>query len=395
MNETIELLNDLVGLSRKDLDYKAKELGVEYKKVKRIPLINDIINDECIVYKGNRKCCCLGCIKRPIYNLPGETKPLCCSNHKKYKMVDVINKRCIHNDCIKHSIYNLPGETKPLYCSNHKKDKMVNVISKRCIYKDCDKQPNYNLPSETKALYCSTHKKDKMVNVKHKRCLHEDCDKQPIYNLPGETKGLYCSNHKKHKMVDVINKRCIQCQLNYQYKKIKTDLCYTCYIHKYPDSKIAKKDKVKKQEYFFNILKKDYKDFEWDSFDKTIEGTCNNRRPDCFKDCGTHILIGEFDENQHKNYNPQCEKNRLNELYTGFADRPMVIIRLNPDKYVANGNKYESCFSLTEKIGKLKCDKKMLKKRVKDFMDNVYKYSIVDNIDITKPVTTIPLFFDE
>ena len=37
--------------------------------------------------------------------------------------------------------------------------------------------------------------------------------------------------------------------------------------------------------------------------DKIVNRECNLYRPDLPYDCGTHILIVECDENQHKNYN--------------------------------------------------------------------------------------------
>ena len=49
-----------------------------------------------------------------------------------------------------------------------------------------------------------------------------------------------------------------------------------------------------------------------------------------------HSVIIEIDEHQHKNgnsYTPECDKRRLNNLFTYLADRPIVFIRFNPDSY--------------------------------------------------------------
>ena len=44
-----------------------------------------------------------------------------------------------------------------------------------------------------------------------------------------------------------------------------------------------------------------YPDFIWESEDKIILNICGIlKRPDYFLDYGTHILILEVDENQHK-----------------------------------------------------------------------------------------------
>jgi hypothetical protein len=42
-------------------------------------------------------------------------------------MVDVKNKKCIYPKCIKLPSYNLPTETTPIYCCEHKKEYMVSV----------------------------------------------------------------------------------------------------------------------------------------------------------------------------------------------------------------------------------------------------------------------------
>jgi len=101
-----------------------------------------------------------------------------------------------------------------------------------------------------------------------------------------------------------------------------------------------------------------------------------------------------IDENQHKYYNQQCEKNRINELYTGLADRPIRFIRFNPDSYIdKKGNKIKSCFYLTEKMGKLKIDKKLIKERLKLVQETVEYYSKVENVDLNIPIYQKYLFY--
>jgi hypothetical protein len=136
----------------------------------------------------------------------------------------------------------------------------------------------------------------------------------------------------------------------------------------------------------------------WDSCDKTISNTCNKRRPDLIKDFKTHILIVEIDENQHKNYNKQCEINRINELFIGFANRKIIFIRFNPDSYInKNGKEIKSCFSLTPKIGKLNLDKKKLETRIKSLHKQVLFYSKFTNIEnrYNPEPKQVYLYFDE
>jgi len=66
--------------------------------------------------------------------------------------------------------------------------------------------------------------------------------------------------------------------------------------------------------------------------DKKIEGGCSRRRPDLFIDLGSHCIIIEVDENQHRQY--ECEEKRMIDLYEDTGFRKMVFLRFNPDSYV-------------------------------------------------------------
>ena len=175
--------------------------------------------------------------------------------------------------------------------------------------------------------------------------------------------------------------------------------CTNCYIFKNPKSEVAIKNRVLKQDLINDIYKEMYPKFKWDSFDTVIQDTCNNRRPDYFKECYTHVLILEIDENQHKYYNKQCEKNRINELFTGFADRKIIFIRFNPDGYKnKQGDKIKSCFSLTPKIGKLKIDKKKITERltiVHEQVKHFMKYKNVEQYLKKDLIKNKELFFDK
>jgi hypothetical protein len=82
--------------------------------------------------------------------------------------------------------------------------------------------------------------------------------------------------------------------------------------------------------------------------DQIIVGGCSKRRPDMLLDCLTHSIIIEIDENQHEDY--KCENKRMMEIFLDLGNRPLVVIRFNPDKYVDDaGNKHESLFTLNDK----------------------------------------------
>ena len=90
--------------------------------------------------------------------------------------------------------------------------------------------------------------------------------------------------------------------------------------------------------------------------DKIIQDGCSKKRPDIQIDLGYQIIIIEIDENQHKTYDCSCENKRLMEISQDYKHRPIIFIRFNPDDYIHNGVKIESCWKIL-KSGILKIDK--------------------------------------
>jgi hypothetical protein len=98
-------------------------------------------------------------------------------------------------------------------------------------------------------------------------------------------------------------------------------------------------------------------------------------------DLFTHTIIVECDENGHKAYDTTCEIAKMNETFTDLADRPMVLIRFNPDKY-----NDKSCFDKDCKLIKTEWNRriKVLKKEINTFIKDIPE-------DL---ITNIYLFFD-
>jgi hypothetical protein len=119
--------------------------------------------------------------------------------------------------------------------------------------------------------------------------------------------------------------------------------CARCFVFQFPDESVSKFYRRKEKHVSDHIQEKfSHIDIK---FNKQVEDGCSKRRPDILIEMGSHILIVEVDENQHRNYNTSCEVTRLNELYTDLGDRPIVFIRFNPDKYYnENGRYVKSCF---------------------------------------------------
>ena len=123
-------------------------------------------------------------------------------------------------------------------------------------------------------------------------------------------------------------------------------------------------------------------------FDKTIDGGCSRKRPDTFIDVLTHSVVIECDENQHRNYT--CENKRVMEIFQDLGNRPLVVLRFNPDSYTNRDNcGVPGCFKTT-KSGIFSPSEewtrraKILKLMITHFMKKIPK----------KEMTICKLFFD-
>jgi hypothetical protein len=268
---------------------------------------------------------------------------------------------------------------------------MINIVSKKCIFKDCNKIPIYNLKDKKIAEYCYEHKTENMIDIKHKKCYEDNCNKRPNYNYENQKNSLYCREHCKKDMIDIMHKKCIECNdtriSNIKYK----GYCLRCFMFKYPNEKVSKNYRIKEQ-HMINFIKTEFKD-EIMIFDKQTGG-CSLRRPDCYIDKFTHVVIVECDENQHKDKEyTSCENKRTMELFQDFGNRPIVFIRFNPDSYILNNTKIKSCFT-THKIYGIPIlnHKSNWSERVELLKDTMIKW--LDNIP-TKEIIYEYLYFNK
>jgi len=300
------------------------------------------------------------CKSQASFNYKG-LKPKYCFTHKKENMIDVKNKKCI--TCNKHQPRFNKSGLKPLYCVNCKNDDMVDVGNKMCF--DCNKNhPSFNNMG-LKPKYCFNCKEEDMVDVRSKMCIL--CNEtRPSFNKAG-LKPLYCFNCKEDDMIDVRNKMCILCNKTQAYYDNKK-YCSPCNATVNHESVQGKKYRFK-QNTIVDILKQHFK---FDIIDKRIDNGCSNRQPDLIIDYYTHVINIEIDEDQHKHksYTPECEEKRYNELFTAFADRPLICIRFNPDKYILKKNNIiwniEGIFNKNKKI-----DEKELEERIKILIEEI------------------------
>ena len=308
-------------------------------------------------------------------------------NTKKENMIDVKSKRCLEEKCNKIPIFNLPNNKKGIYCSDHKIDGMIDVISKRCLEENCNIQASFNFKNETISIYCNKHKEEGMINIRGKKCLEENCDKQSSFGYK-ENISIYCASHKLEDMICVKNKLCKLESCNTIVNSKYKGYCLRCFIFKFPTEKISRHYKVK-ENHMTDFIKANFND-EVMIFDKQTSG-CSKRRPDVYIDKFTHIIIIECDENQHRD--TSCENMRTMELFQDFANRPIVFIRFNPDKYINKKNqKIPSSFKMHKildvpvvrepKEWKLRLD--LLKETINKYLENIPE----------KEVTNEFLFYD-
>lgn len=132
-------------------------------------------------------------------------------------------------------------------------------------------------------------------------------------------------------------------------------------------------------------------------FDKAVDGGCSRRRPDVLIDLILYSIIIECDEGQHKNY--ECENKRTMQLFEDLGERPLIMIRFNPDNYTEKDKKIKGCFTpLTtiEDIHKKKfydINKQEWERRV-DILEEVIKSKISLEIP-EKEIDEIKLFYNK
>ena len=268
----------------------------------------------------NKRC---PCGKIPNFNVPGETKGICCFKCKTGGMVDVVSKRC---PCGFRPSFNIPGESTGVCCKRCKTDEMIDVMHQKC---PCGNRPLYNVSGEKKPMCCSKCKTDEMINVVSKRC---PCGKQMYFNVPGETKGICCSKCKTDEMINVVSKICTgyntECPVR-TYVCDGHEYCMTC------DPNDARRKLFKRFEDAFFEYVRDKLDVRQREFRVTFDQNETDKkfaRLDGIVIDDDVIVCLEIDENGHHNY--ECDEHRMHlvtaELLKSYPDHEVSWVRVNP-----------------------------------------------------------------
>ena len=223
--------------------------------------------------------------------------------------------------------------------------------------------------------YCE-HKKRKSHCKKCGGCAY--CEHGNIKQQCIKCGGSMLCIHCKHILVS--KKRYVE-SLD---KKVRC--CIGCFYHYYPNDEIPRRYK-KKQHYFNEKLIEEF-GADFFQYDKRIKCGCSGRMPDWFIDCFKYSIIIELDEDQHKY--TSCDDKRMMELFKDLGNRPLVLIRINPDKYKGKTKERKGCFDFDER-NILICNEKKFYKRFNILVEMIRYYL---NNEPEKEITKQKLFFD-
>jgi hypothetical protein len=208
------------------------------------------------------------------------------------------------------------------------------------------------------------------------------------------TSGL-CEHDKQKQSCIICNKNlaCGICKAVQISKSTKFyPLCEACYCNEYPDSPLSINYKIKER-HLLDELKKRFSGVVM-RINRKVDNGCSRRKPDIFIDKLIFSIIIECDENQHVNYD--CENKRIMELFQDLGNRPLVVIRFNPDAFITNGVKTEGCFQDVKEMYQKKFYNIMEYewiKRLDVLEDTIKKYLSMADIP-NKEITIEKLFYD-
>ncbi len=153
--------------------------------------------------------------------------------------------------------------------------------------------------------------------------------------------GSICIHNKNKSRCPVCspnsNSLCKQCKYTRIDLSVYKPYCTPCYYQLNPDQ-ITSKRYFSKEYFIHTFLTQELSEDDVKIIHDKSVGGCSKKRPDWFVDLLTHTIVIECDERQHASY--ECENKRMMEIFSDLANRPMVIIRINPDK----NNYEEGCF---------------------------------------------------
>ena len=206
------------------------------------------------------------------------------------------------------------------FCVEHKEEGMEDVKHKRCEAARCKTSATYGIPAKP-ATACAQHKTIGMIVYPRKTCSHSlgRCTNTGTHE---HAKKRFCETHAPPGSTNLALAPCTKCAL----LDVLTDgLCPTCDPVTIARATHAKELAVKA------LL--DLNGLKYVTHDRVVDGgACELYRPDFVFDAGTHMVVVEVDENQHKSYVCLCEQQRMVNLSQALGMQTLFI-RYNPDEF--------------------------------------------------------------
>jgi hypothetical protein len=292
----------------------------------------------------------IGCDNLPEYSFIQDTCSLNCFLHKKNNMVKKKNRKCQTYGCTKWAYYCINGTDVTIKCTQHKTEDMIRIIGSKCKFENCSNYGKFKFKNSSDS-FCFEHKTEGMEKKYLYRCSDDYCLNNAVYNyknliVKDELKTIngFCPEHRPINTVSIFSKICksewcLTIASSLKYK----GYCLNCFIHIFPDNTISKNYKTREGS-VVQFIQSKYPELSW-VFDKKIKDGCSKRRPDIFLDLGYQIIIIEIDEDQHIEYDIECENRRIMEISQDIGHRPIIFIRFNPDSYIENGIEHKTCWN--------------------------------------------------
>lgn len=238
----------------------------------------------------------------------------CACNLQKTTETFIRQSKEFFKDRFDYSLVDYKNSRSKIILKDTWTDKKIQVIPQRhlflhCKSPQCSVVPNFGFKDDIRASYCVKHKLVKMVNIYFKKCKSENCDTTRCRNLAYD------------------------------------GYCAYCFHNLFPYHELSKNFKTKEKAVVEWIIKF-FGDKVTISYDKKVLDGCSQKRPDIMINLGSHVIIIEIDECQHKSYDTSCETMRECILYQDLG-QPVVFIRFNPDAYRKDGKLIYSCWKPT------------------------------------------------
>lgn len=264
-----------------------------------------------------KRCISSGCKTVASYCLICETKPTHCANCRTDEMYNPNKEKqkCHFTNCTRGSCFGLLGGRSE-YCRLHCTSDMIFLRHRRC--EECNREASCGYFGES-ATHCYDHKKENMILKPKNHCKIRSCMQVAVY---GTVKPLHCEDHKEIGEINLVERKCKSCGLDNLLGQ--DELCKMCNPENFRRIRLAKQNVV---EDFLKLHRYTF------TSDKTVDrGECGLERPDFLFFAGTHAVIVEVDEEQHRSRPCICEQTRMVNLAQALA-MPTFFLRYNPDSY--------------------------------------------------------------